>query len=320
MNQIHLQTVLASKAARVVTAAAGRRVIDFGSRRSHGLDAAIHGARACYVAGVHGTSNVLAGRRFGIPVAGTMAHSYIQAHHSEREAFRSFAAAFPGTVLLVDTYDTLSGVRQVIDMMTGPAPPPRISAIRLDSGDILALARESRRLMDQAGLHGIQIFASGGLDEYEISRLVAAGAPIDGFGVGTGMSVSTDEPALDIVYKLTEYAGVGRTKLSEGKPVLPGRKQVYRREPGARDSVGGDVIGRCDEVLEGRPLLEMVMEGGRRLMPGDDLEAARARAARELASLPRELTTIGTPSRPYPVTISAALQRHHEEVCRRMRP
>ena len=316
MNQIHLQTVLASKAVRVVAAARGRGVIDFGARRSHGLDAAILGARACYVAGVHGTSNVFAGRRFGIPVSGTMAHSYVQAHASEREAFRAFATTFPGTVLLVDTYDTLAGVRHVIDLMTGAAPPPRISAIRLDSGDLGALARASRRLLDEAGLTGIRIFASGGLDEYEIARLVAAGAPIDGFGVGTGMSVSGDAPALDIVYKLTEYAGEGRTKLSSGKPILPGRKQVFRRDPAERH--GGDVIGRFDEHLDGRPLMEMVMRGGRRLRPALDLEAVRAHAARELAGLPRDVTAVEGPVVPYRVTVSAALERDHEEVRRRM--
>jgi nicotinate phosphoribosyltransferase len=229
MNQIHVQTVLASKAARVVAAARGRTVVDFGARRAHGIDAAVTGARTFHIAGIDATSNVLAGKLYGIPLAGTMAHSYIQAHGVERDAFRAFAETFPGTVLLVDTYDTLEGVRRVIELVTSARPAIRISAVRLDSGDLGSLARETRRLLDAAGLHDIGIFASSGLDEYEIAALLDAGAPIDGFGVGTGMTVSGDAPALDIAYKLSEYGGQGRTKLSRNKPILPGRKQVFRQ-------------------------------------------------------------------------------------------
>ena len=314
MNQIHLHTVLASKAVRIVMAARGRTVIDFGARRAHGLDAALKAARAFHIAGVHGTSNVLAGKIYGIPVAGTMAHSYVQAHDDEREAFRAFARTFPGTILLVDTYDTLEGVRRVIELVRGAPDQVKISAVRLDSGDLATLARETRRLLDTAGLNEIGIFASSGLDEQEIAALVQADVPIAGFGVGTGMSVSSDAPSLDIAYKLSEYGGEGRTKLSRGKPILPGRKQVFRQE--TRGRAVGDVIGRAgEEALDGRPLLQLVMRGGQRTREGEaDLESARRRAADELARLPSRVTTLGPANPPYPVSLSAALQQFHAEV------
>lgn len=313
MNQIHLHTVLASKAARIVTAARGRTVIDFGARRMHGIDAALKAARAFHIAGVHGTSNVLAGKIYGIPVAGTMAHSYVQAHDDEREAFRAFARTFPGTILLVDTYDTLEGVRRVIELVRGAPDQFKISAVRLDSGDLGALARQTRRLLDGAGLNEIGIFASSGLDEHEIAALVEADAPIGGFGVGTGMGVSSDAPSLDIAYKLSEYGGEGRTKLSRGKPILPGRKQVFRQE--ARGRAVGDVIGRAGEALDGRPLLQLVMRAGQRTREGyGDLESARRRAADELARLPSHVTTLGPANPPYPVSVSAALRQFHTEV------
>jgi nicotinate phosphoribosyltransferase len=313
MNQIHVETVLASKAIRVVTAAQGRRVVDFGARRTHGLDAALKAARASYVAGVDATSNVLAGKLYGIPVAGTMAHSYIQAHVSERDAFRAFARRFPGTVLLVDTYDTLTGVRRVIDLVKSAPEDVKVGAVRLDSGDLVALARETRRLLDEAGLHHIQIFVSSGLDEHSIAALLRAGAPIDGFGVGTGMTVSADAPSLDIVYKLAEYGGAGRTKLSLHKSILPGRKQIFRRE--ADGTAVGDVIGRANEGLPGRPLLHPVMRGGQRVGDGaTDLGSARGRAAEEFSRLPPRIRDITPADPPYPVGISAALERHFEHV------
>jgi nicotinate phosphoribosyltransferase len=313
MNQIHLHTVLASKAARVVMAAHGRTVIDFGARRTHGIDAALKAARAFHIAGVHGTSNVLAGKIYGIPVAGTMAHSYVQAHDDERGAFRAFASTFPGTILLVDTYDTLEGVRRVIELVRGAPDQFKISAVRLDSGDLEALARETRGLLDAAGLNEIGIFASSGLDEHEIAALVKADAPIGGFGIGTGMGVSSDAPSLDIAYKLSEYGGEGRTKLSRGKPILPGRKQVFRQE--TRGRAVGDVIGRAGEALDGRPLLQLVMRGGQRTREGDgDLESARRCAADELARLPSHVTTLEPANPPYPVSVSAALQQFHTEV------
>jgi nicotinate phosphoribosyltransferase len=219
-------------------------------------------------------------------------------------------------VLLVDTYDTLEGVRRVIDLIKG-ASDVKVSAVRLDSGDLDSLARETRRLLDAAGLRDIGIFASSGLDEHKIAALLDAGAPIDGFGVGTGMSASSDAPTLDIVYKLSEYGGEGRTKLSPDKPILPGRKQVFRQE---RDGIAiADVIGRADEHVEGRPLLRIVMRDGRRLPDGvEPLESIRRRAAEELARLPAPVIAIVPADPPYPVTISAALKRRHEEVSRRL--
>ncbi|MEX1128597.1 MAG: nicotinate phosphoribosyltransferase [Vicinamibacterales bacterium] len=313
MNQVHLQMVLASKAARVVAAARGRKVVEFGARRTHGIDAALKGARAAYIAGVEATSNVLAGKMYGIPVAGTMAHSYVQAHGDERNAFRAFARTFPGTVLLVDTYDTLEGVRRVIELVKNAPEDVRVTAVRLDSGDLNALAKEARRLLDAASLPQIGIFASSELDEHDIADLLDSDAPIDGFGVGTELGVSDDAPSLDIVYKLSEFRGEGRTKLSRDKPVLPGRKQVFRREEAGRAT--GDVIGRAEERLEGRPLLQLVMRGGRRTSEGaTDLPSIRRRAAEELAGLPGHVTALEPADPPYPVRVSAALEQHHTRV------
>jgi nicotinate phosphoribosyltransferase len=313
MNQVHLQTVLASKAARVVAAAQGRSVIDFGPRRMHGTDAAIKAARAFHVAGVDATSNVLAGKVYGVPVAGTMAHSFIQAHENELAAFRAFARIYPATVLLVDTYDTLAGVEKVIALARELGDAFKVRAIRLDSGDLVALAKEARSMLDGAGLSGVGVFASGGLDENEIARLLAAGAPIDGFGVGTAMGVSADVPGLDIAYKLCAYGGEGRLKLSAGKPILPGRKQVFRSEKAGR--AVGDVIARADEDLPGRPLLKRVMKGGKALWDEvGDLETARARAKAEIAVLPDAVRGIKTADPPYPVAVSAALEAYYNEV------
>ncbi len=306
MNQITLQTMLASKAIRVMAAAGGRQVVDFALRRTHGVDAGMKAARAFHIAGVHATSNVAAGQAYGLPVAGTLAHSYIQAHDDESEAFRAFARLYPDTILLVDTYDTLDGVRQVIQLGRELGPSFHVSAVRLDSGDLLALSRAARRLLDEAGLGHVGLFASGGLEECEIARLVAAGAPIDGFGVGTEMGVSADAPSLDTVYKLVEYAGRPRMKLSPGKTVLPGAKQVFRVE---RDGLAEyDVVGRRDEACDGRPLLQPVMAGGRRLSAGEArLGDARERAAAELGRLPRRITGLAPSAPPYRVDISAAL-------------
>jgi nicotinate phosphoribosyltransferase len=318
MNQINVQTVLASKGARVAAAARGRKVVDFGARRTHGIDAAVKGARAFYIAGVHATSNVLAGKLYGIPVAGTMAHSFVQAFADEREAFRAFARIFPGTTLLVDTYDTLEGVRHVVELATRAPEAFKISAVRLDSGDLAGLARETRRILDAAGLQQIGIFASSGLDEHAIAALLDAGAPIDGFGVGTAMSVAEDAPAIDIAYKLAEYDGEGRTKLSPDKPILPGRKQLFRQ---AKDGKAiGDVIAVADEQVEGRPLLRAVMRGGHQTAEAvEDLQSIRRRAAEELAALPAEVTSLEHADPPYPVSISAALAQRHEEVRNRVR-
>ncbi len=234
-----------------------------------GIDAAVKAARAFHIAGLAATSNVLAGHRYGVPVAGSMAHSYIQAHDSEAVAFSAFARLYPETVGLVDThdtFDTLDGVRKTIALSRTLGKDFRVRGVRLDSGDLGALSRRARRLLDKAGLQKVEILASGGLDEDGIAALVSSGAPIDGFGVGTSLGVPDDAPALDLAYKLCEYTGQGRLKLSIGKPVLPGRKHVFRVAHNGEDV--RDVIGRAEETLPGRPLLCLVMRQGRRLLPG----------------------------------------------------
>ncbi|MCZ6736155.1 MAG: nicotinate phosphoribosyltransferase [Planctomycetota bacterium] len=307
LNQINFQTMIASKAARVVTAAAGRDVVEFGLRRLHGTDAGMKAARACFVAGASSTSNVLAGQVYGIPVTGTMAHSYIEAHDSELDAFRAFASVFPQAILLVDTYDTLGGVGNVVRLAEELGDDFQIRGVRLDSGDLAALARESRRILDQAGLHDVEVFASGSLDEYAVADLVAKAAPIAGFGVGTRMGVSADAPCLDTAYKLVGYAGQARMKLSAEKSNLPGQKQVWRIESGSQAS--HDIIGLHDEGLEGRPLLCKLIQGGKRLpVSGRSLPQIREHAQTELANLPERLTSLDAAQPPYRVELSAQLQ------------
>lgn len=317
MNQVHLQTVLASKASRVVEAAAGRTVVDFGARRIHGVDAANKAARAFFIAGVAGTSNVLAAQIYGMPAVGTMAHSFIQSYESELDAFREFTRLYPETVLLIDSYDTLQGVDKVIDLSREMGDAFRVRGVRLDSGDLGELAVRSRARLDAAGLEHVSIFASSSLDEYRIAELVDRGAPIDAFGVGTRLGVSQDAPSLDIAYKLSAYAGSGRTKLSPGKPILPGRKQIFRIEKGGFAT--GDVIAQAAEVLEGRPLLVPVMREGTRLESANvTLEQMRARAESELAHLPVRVRALEPADPPYPVTVSEALQRFHQEVMQKV--
>ena len=304
VNQIHLQSVIASKAARVVEAARGQMVIDFGARRAHGIDAALKAARAGYLAGLAGTSNLLAARRYGIPPFGTMAHSFIQAFDSELGAFDAFARLYPGTTLLVDTYDTLRGVDQVIEFAKRLGDRFDVAAVRLDSGDLGELSKAARAKLDAAGLNQVGIFASSGLDEYRIAALMDDGCPIDGFAVGTKFVVAQDAPALDMAYKLVEYDGVGRTKFSSGKVVYPGRKQVFRRRD--HDLFAGDTIGRPDEPLDGEPLLVPVMKDGRRLPTHDfSLEAARRWARQQIDALPPQLRSLEDADWWYPVDVSA---------------
>jgi nicotinate phosphoribosyltransferase len=319
MNQLHSQSVLASKASRIVQAAAGRAVVDFGLRRMHGADAGVNGARAYHVAGLTATSDVEAGRRYGVPVSGTMAHSFVQAFDDEMEAFRAFVRQFPETILLVDTYDTLEGVKKVIALARELGDAFRVRGVRLDSGDLGALAREARGMLDEAGLGHLQIVASGGLTDEKIAQLVAEDRPIDGFGVGTSMGVSEDAPTLDMAYKLVEYAGVGRMKTSTGKLTLPGRKQVFRQGEDGR--IVRDVIARHGEALEGRPLLRTVMEKGRRTEAAEDtLEAARERARDALERLPARLRALEPAEPPFEVALSDAMAEHLEAVRRRVTP
>lgn len=276
MNTIHLQTILASKAVRLVEAANGRPVVDFGMRRMHGQDAALTGTRAYAVAGLAGTSNVLGGALHDLPVKGTMAHSFVQAHSNEAEAFRTYASLYPGTTLLVDTYDTHGAVISIIEMLRAN-PDLNISAIRLDSGDLNREARLCRRLLDDAGLTDISILASSGLDEHSIADLVANDAPIDGFGVGTAIGTSVDAPSLDLAYKLTEYDGKPRLKSSPGKLTLPGRKQVYRYNDKdgriTHDLIAGDAEQPAPPGTSAEPLLRAVME------QGDVIESAMVSAS-----------------------------------------
>jgi len=316
LNQLHFQTLMASKAARVVEAARGRTVVDFGARRMHGADAALKAARAFYIAGVDATSNVLAGQVYGLPVSGTMAHSYIEAHDDEAAAFAAFAAQYPETVLLVDTYDTLAGVRTVADLARQWGDRFRVRAIRLDSGDLGQLAAESRRILDTAGLEGVGIFASGSLDEYAIADLVARDTPIDGFGVGTHMGVSADRPFLDSAYKLVAYAGEPRMKLATRKVTLPGEKQIYR----VTDTNGhyaGDTLATADEPHPGgTALLQTVMRDGQRTQSAS-LDNARAHAQAERERLPTPCRAL-TATDPYPVATSDQLAERTRALRRRL--
>ena len=300
INLLHLSTLIASKAVRARLAARDRTLVDFGFRRAHGAEAGLLAARASYIAGFDATATVAAGRLYGIPVAGTMAHSFVQAHEGEREAFLHFALSNPErAVLLIDTYDTLEGAR--IAASVAPeleARGIRLKAVRLDSGDLSRLTREVRSVLDEAGLDTVGIFCSGGLDEYAIDELVSSGAPVDGFGVGTLMDTSADAPYLDCAYKLVEYMGRPRRKRSEGKATLPGRKQVWRRP-----AAGGleDVISLEGERVEGaEPLLRKVMERGKRIAPQEPLGAIRVRLKQALAGLPEGLLALGSAEVPVP--------------------
>jgi nicotinate phosphoribosyltransferase len=314
MNACHLQTVLASKAARCVLAARGRPVVEFGLRRTSGLDGGMKAARAAFIAGATASSNVLAGLHYGVPPTGTMAHSYVQAFPSEIDAFRAFARSFPAaTTLLIDTYDTVVAAgKAVVVAREMAAQGQRLRGVRLDSGDLLALSRAVRGSLDAGGLGDVKIFASGGLDEHEIGRLLDAGAPIDAFGVGTRMSVSADAPALDMAYKLVRYDGRDVTKLSAGKETWTGPKQVYRRRT-ATGRLAGDLIALADEPAppDAEPLLQRVVIGGAPAGPAPSLAQIREHCARELAALPDDLRRLDDAGR-YPV-------RHSERLVERQR-
>jgi nicotinate phosphoribosyltransferase len=319
MNYVHLETVLASKAVRMVLAAGGRPVVDFGMRRMHGLDAAVRGVRAYRTAGIAGTSHVYAGLRFGLPVSGTMAHSYIQAFDEEAEAFRRYAELYPGTTLLVDTYDTLAAVDKVIALRRELGDAFQVGAIRLDSGDMAALAKAARERLDAAGLGDVRIFASGGLDEHAIATLLATGAPIDGFGVGTSLGTSADAPFLDLVYKMTSFAGTPRLKSSPGKAIWPGAKQVFRyRDAGGR--YARDEVTLRDEHRDGaEALLAPIVAGGEPLdAPTLDPAAAAAHARAAVGRLPAPLLTVDDGHADYPVSISAAVERERDRALARV--
>jgi len=309
INLVHFETTVASKAARSVLVAPGKLLVDFGLRRAHGAEAGLLAARASYLAGFSGTATVLAAPMFGIPLFGTMAHSFVQAHDDEAAAFVDFAKVFPGnTVFLIDTYDTESAARKIVAL----APQLQqagiaIKGVRLDSGDLAAHARNVRRILDDAGLTRTTIFASGNLDEYRVRELLAAGAPIDGFGIGSSLVTASDAPFLDAVYKLQEYAGKPRRKRSPGKATWPGRKRVYRhyRDEGLLDH---DVVTLEGDVQPGNPLLQLVMKGGRRVNASPGIETLRAYAKAQLATLPQHLRELDGSAEPYRVEIAPALQ------------
>jgi nicotinate phosphoribosyltransferase len=319
LNQLGFASIAATKAARCFAVAGGRRLVDFGPRRAQGTDASLIAARSSYLAGFHGTANVLAGKRYGIPVFGTMSHSFVMAHEHEREAFSDFVASFPTlSTLLVDTYDTLRGVENAAAagarVREGGV---KIQGVRLDSGNLNDLSRKARRILDQSGFSDIAIVASGDLDEYRIADLVDAGAPIDAFGVGTALAVSDDAPAADFVYKLVEYKDRGRLKTSAGKISTPGRKQLFRAYAPS-GSFFADLVGIIDEGVttvarEFKPipsnaiqLMETVFDHGQRVMPRPSLAEGRERVMNGLTALDARYKALRKPAE-FPVRQTAAL-------------
>ena len=315
INQMNLQTLLATKAARCVWAARGRSLSDFGSRRTQGVDAAIKMARCGYIVGFESTSNVLAAQTYGMPPAGTMAHSLISSFPSEIDAFHSYARTFPTrTVLLLDTYDTIAGAHNAVEAAKRmEADGHCMLAVRLDSGDFNSLSREVRKILNEAGLEYIKIVASGGLDEHQVERLTRDGAPIDIFGVGTKVGVSADAPWSDMAYKLVCYDQRPVMKLSPEKSYLPGAKQVFRFK-GAGGQLSQDVIGLQDEELpDGEPVLTQVMERGRRTGPSPSLQDIREHFSQEFLNLPDCLKVLENPPH-YPVSVSPRLQELTSQV------
>ena len=316
INLLHFQTLIASKAARIALMAPSKLLVDFGLRRSHGAEAGLLAARASYLAGFSGTSTVQAGMQFGIPLFGTMAHSFVQAHDGETLAFEHFAHAQPdNVVLLIDTYDTEAAAKKVVALAPDlERSGIRIKGVRIDSGNLAEHARQVRQILDAGGLQHVTIFASGDLDEYLLRDMLASGAPLDGFGVGTRMDTSSDVPYLDCAYKLQEYAGKARRKRSEGKQTWPGRKQVYRSY-GADGRMAADVVTVEGDAQPGEPLLQQVMRGGQRIA-AVSLEESRSHAAANLARLPEPLRQLQEPYA-YPVEIAAALHRLAEQIDQR---
>jgi nicotinate phosphoribosyltransferase len=314
INLVHFETVIASKAARLVLAAGGKPLVDFGLRRAHGAEAGMLAARASYIAGFAGTATLAAALEYGIPVKGTMAHSFIQAHDDEIAAFDHFAHSRPrDLVLLIDTYDTERAAERVVRLAPLLAADGiRISGVRIDSGDLGAHARRVRRILDEGGLESVTIVASGGLDEDEL--LALRDAPIDSFGIGTSLTTSSDAPALDCAYKLQEYAGKPRRKRSEGKATWPGRKQVWRSHS-TEGEFAGDLVSLAGETHAGEPLLRPVMRGGRRIGPQQALCDARRNAGDQLARLPAPLKRLQPFA--YPVVITDSLRRLADTLDRR---
>ena len=318
INILHFQSLIASKAARMILAAPGKLLVDFGLRRAHGAEAGLLAARASYLVGFAGTATMLAEKLYGIPTFGTMAHSFIQAHDHESQAFEEFAKSRPQNLtILIDTYDTEAAAKKVVALVPRlQAGGIKVRAVRLDSGDLITLSKGVRRILDNGGLKDVTILASGGLDEDNIAEMLRAGAPIDAFGIGTSLATSSDVPALDCAYKLQEYAGLPRRKHSSGKATWPGRKQVWRQyAPDGR--LSGDIISLETDKQPGQPLIEKVMQGGRRIRPSPALTEIRDRAARNLEQLPESLRRLEA-NASYPVKVADALIALTDEVDRRL--
>jgi nicotinate phosphoribosyltransferase len=313
LNTVNLHTMIATKASRVVNAAKGKRVIEFGMRREHGIDAGMKVARSSYIAGCHGTSNVLAGLVYGIPLFGTMAHSFIMSYEREIDAFRAFAKTFPNkTTLLIDTYDDIAGAEKAAEIAKELEEKGcKLGGVRLDSGDLADISQKVRKILDERGLSYVRIFASGDLDEFRITELLKSDSKIDAFGVGTKMGTSADKPYLDVIYKLCETMNIDGSfspimKLSEGKVTLPGRKQVFR----FKDENGNfkkDIIALADEKVKGEPLLVKVMEKGKLIYELPPLVELRAQASENLAKLPDKFKALMNAPE-YPVHLSPKLE------------
>jgi nicotinate phosphoribosyltransferase len=315
INILHFQTLIASKAARMVLAAPGKALSDFGLRTAHGAEAGLFSARASYIAGFAGAANVLAGERYGIPVVGTMAHSFIQVHDDETKAFEDYARSRPdGVTLLIDTYDTEKGARKVVDLAPRlKADGISIRGVRIDSGDLIESSRKVRRILDDGGLRDVIIVVSGGINEDVLQTMMREQAPIEGFGIGVNLAASIDAPSLDCAYKLQEFKGRPRRKRSEGKETWPGRKQVFRTYD-AQGRMARDIVTVETEAHDGDALVVPVMRGGKRL-PQPSLEETRAHAAQQLAMLPQALARL-QPGASYPVTIAQPLHDLADEADR----
>ena len=315
INIIQYQTMIASKAVRMTRLLPDRVLVDYGLRRSHGAEAGIFAARSAYLAGFAGTATVLAGKYYDIPVYGTMAHSFVQAHDSEEEAFYNYATSHPDNcVLLIDTYDTERAARRVIELSKNLKKQNiSIKGVRLDSGDMVQLSKTVRKLLDDAGLNEVLIFASGDLDEYELEKF--RDAPVDGFGIGSKMTTSADHPYCNSVYKLVEYKGEGRRKLAKKKATWPGRKQIFR-QISDNSLMCGDVIGLAEEALGGTPLIHHYMKGGTRLGQLPSLTESREFLQQQLALLPADIDSTDFN---YPVSHSEKLQTMADQIAEKMR-
>lgn len=318
INLLHYQTLIASKAARMVLIAPGKTLIDFGLRRAHGAEAGVMAARASYIGGFSGTATMIAGKLFGIPVSGTMAHSFVEAFDSEAEAFASFAHSRPEHLtFLIDTYDVQAAARKVVALASGLRKRgTEIAAVRIDSGDLIELSRRVRTTLDEGGLSQVAVFVSGGIDEDALRHMIDSSAAISGFGIGTSLTTSSDVPALDCAYKLQEYAGLARRKLSTGKATWPGRKQIWRRY-GRDGRIARDILSVENDQFPGEMLVLPVMRAGTRVCNRPALAEIRARAAQQLEYLPESLRRL-EPGASCEVHISQALRRLASEVDQRI--